>query len=95
MSLHEATTPAFRANARAALDNANLQAALRGSRGNFITKRARAREDLPEFDALRDRARDIKDHVLAHLDLYLEAYEAQVIASGAQNSRVWQVRCTT
>ncbi|HRW16207.1 lactate utilization protein B [Amaricoccus sp.] len=82
MSLHEATTPAFRANARAALDNANLQAALRGSRGNFITKRARAREDLPEFDALRDRARDIKDHVLAHLDLYLEAYEAQVIASG-------------
>ena len=32
---------------------------------------------LPEFDALRDSARDIKNHALANLDLYLEAYEAQ------------------
>jgi L-lactate dehydrogenase complex protein LldF len=78
----EATTPAFKANARAALNNTNLQSALRGSRGNFVSKRAVAREALPEFDALRDRARDLKDHVLANLDLYLERYEAAVTASG-------------
>jgi L-lactate dehydrogenase complex protein LldF len=82
MSPHAATTPAFKANAKAALANANLQAALRGSRGNFVAKRARAREELPEFDALRDRARDIKDEALKNLDLYLEAYERQVAASG-------------
>jgi L-lactate dehydrogenase complex protein LldF len=31
---------------------------------------------------LRDSARDIKAHTLAHLDLYLEAYEERVVASG-------------
>jgi L-lactate dehydrogenase complex protein LldF len=80
--MHEATTRAFKANARDALDNANLQSALRGSRGNFVLKRAKARAGLPEFDDLRDRGRAIKDHVLQRLDRYLEAYEAQVTASG-------------
>ena len=42
MSLHEPTTPAFKANARAALDNHNLQTALRGTRGGFVSKRAEA-----------------------------------------------------
>jgi L-lactate dehydrogenase complex protein LldF len=82
MTMHVPTTPAFKANAHAALENVNLQAALRGSRGNFIAKRAKARADLPEFDALRDRARDLKNAVLADLDLYLRAYEAKVIESG-------------
>ncbi len=81
MSL-QATTPAFKANARAALADQNLQSALRGARGNRIAQRVRARAALPEFDALRDRARDIRDHTLANLDLYLEAYERQVTASG-------------
>jgi L-lactate dehydrogenase complex protein LldF len=31
---------------------------------------------------LRDSARDIKNHTLAHLDLYLEAYAAKVEAAG-------------
>ncbi|PKQ03604.1 MAG: (Fe-S)-binding protein, partial [Alphaproteobacteria bacterium HGW-Alphaproteobacteria-10] len=47
-------------------------------------KRAKARDALPEFDALRDAARDMKNHVLAHLDLYLERYEAKVVESGGQ-----------
>jgi L-lactate dehydrogenase complex protein LldF len=81
---HQPTTPQFKANARAAMANPNLQTALRGSRGNFVLKRARARAALPEFDALRDRARALKDEVLANLDLYLEAYEAQVLASGGR-----------
>ena len=79
---HVPTTPQFKANAHAALEDVNLQTALRGSRGNFVLKRASAREALPEFDALRDRARDIKNATLANLDLYLEAYEAKVVASG-------------
>jgi len=82
VSLHAPTTAAFKANAHRALGDANLQAALRGSRGNFVLKRAKARKGLPEFDALRDRAQAIKNAVIADLDLWLEAYEAQAVASG-------------
>src|SRR4029077_16074483 len=37
---------------------------------------------LPEFEALRDSARDIKNHTLAHLDLYLERFEERCTAAG-------------
>ncbi len=76
------TTPAFNRNARKALDDVSLQKALARSEKGFIERRKAAVEKLPEFDALRDSARDLKDHILAHLDLYLEAYEKNVIASG-------------
>jgi L-lactate dehydrogenase complex protein LldF len=76
------TSPAFKDNAAHALVDANLQKALRNVERGFIDKRQIAAAALPEFEALRDRARDIKDHTLAHLDLYLEAYERKVVASG-------------
>ncbi|HLS19900.1 MAG TPA: lactate utilization protein B [Paracoccaceae bacterium] len=72
----------FKENARAALVDADLQRALRASQGNFIRARSAAREGLPEFDALRDRARDLKDHVLANLGDYLAEYEENVLAAG-------------
>ena len=39
---------------------------------------------LPEFEQLRDTARDIKNHTLANLDFYLETYEAKVLEAGGQ-----------
>ena len=78
------TSPAFKANARAALNNEPLQRALGNVEQGFIEKRAAAAEALPEFEALRDSARDIKNHVLEHLDLYLEAYENKVTETGGQ-----------
>jgi L-lactate dehydrogenase complex protein LldF len=72
----------FAEKAHRALADAALQKALHMSRDGFIGKRAAAVARLPEFAALRDAARDIKAHTLAHLDLYLEAYEAKVLASG-------------
>src|SRR6185436_1980886 len=78
----EVTSPAFKENARRALNDAHLQRALRHIRSGFIEKRQAAIDALPEFEALRDSARDIKNHTLAHLDLYLEAYEQKVRASG-------------
>lgn len=75
-------SPHFNANARKALDDAFLQKALARSEKGFIERRKAAVEKLPEYDALRDSARDLKDHILAHLDLYLETYEKNVIASG-------------
>ncbi len=72
----------FSANAHRALGDAQLQHALHNSRDGFILKRAKAVARLPEFEALRDAARDIKAHTLEYLDLYLEAYEEKVLASG-------------
>lgn len=78
----ELTSPAFKQNAVRALADGQLQKALGNVEKGFVAKRAAARAALPEFEALRDQARDIKTHVLAHLDLYLEAYEAKVKAAG-------------
>jgi L-lactate dehydrogenase complex protein LldF len=80
----EVTSPTFKQNAVHALADAQLQKALGNVRAGFIDKRRKAADALPEFDALRDASRDIKDHTLAHLDLYLEAYEEKVTESGGQ-----------
>ena len=80
----EVTSPAFKENARGALADAKLQKALGNVRRGFIDKRQKAIDDLPEFERLRDSAKAIKDHTLAHLDLYLEAYESKVTQSGGQ-----------
>jgi L-lactate dehydrogenase complex protein LldF len=76
------TSPAFKQNSREALADAQLQKALGNVRRGFIDKRQKAADRLPEFDSLREKAKEIKDHTLAHLDLYLEAYERKVIAAG-------------
>jgi L-lactate dehydrogenase complex protein LldF len=78
------SSAAFPGNVAKALADGKLQYAMTETGPRFIQKRSKAREALPEFDQLRDQARDIKDHVLAHLDLYLERYEARVKASGGE-----------
>ncbi|HYF54849.1 MAG TPA: LutB/LldF family L-lactate oxidation iron-sulfur protein, partial [Salinarimonas sp.] len=83
MTVHP-TSPAFKENAARALADGQLQRALGNVRKGFIEKRQAAADRLPEFEELRDAARDIKDHTLRHLDLYLERYEAKVTASGGQ-----------
>jgi L-lactate dehydrogenase complex protein LldF len=80
----ELTSPAFKENAGKALRDPQLQRALGHVQAGFVDKRLKAVEALPEFDALRDSARDIKNHTLAHLDLYLEAYEEKVRGSGGE-----------
>ncbi|MCB1526010.1 MAG: lactate utilization protein, partial [Rhodoblastus sp.] len=83
MSVHaNPTTPHFKDNAHKALHDPQLQEAMGKLRVGFTAARQIAVSKLPEFEALRDSARDIKNHTLAHLDLYLEAYEKKVTASG-------------
>jgi L-lactate dehydrogenase complex protein LldF len=74
----------FKTSAAEALADGELQRALQNVKSGFIVKRAAAVARLPEFDTLRAEARAIKDHTLAHLDLYLEAYERKVAESGGQ-----------
>ncbi len=80
----ESTARAFKENARAAVADEQLKRALAHVKEGFIGKRAKAAAKLPEFEALRDAARDIKNHTLEHLDVYLEHYEHKVTESGGQ-----------
>lgn len=76
------TSPYFKDNAHEALKDEQLQRALSNVRQGFIDKRAAVAAKLPEFEALRDSARDIKNHTLANLDLYLEKWENKVQDAG-------------
>jgi L-lactate dehydrogenase complex protein LldF len=78
------TAPSFKQNAHEALGNPGLQKALAFSKPQFMARRTRAVEALPEFEALRNIGRDIKNHALANLDFYLETYAANVTKAGGQ-----------
>jgi L-lactate dehydrogenase complex protein LldF len=80
----QTTSPRFKQNAAEALVDPNLQQALGMVERGFVVKRRDAAAGLPEFDALRASGRAIKDHVLANLDLYLEAYEKKATEAGAK-----------
>ena len=68
----------------AAIEDAGLQKALARSGPSFIARRTAAVAALPEFEQLRDIARDIKNHTLANLDFYLEEWEANVTKAGGK-----------
>ncbi|MGC9270351.1 lactate utilization protein B [Acidiphilium sp.] len=76
------TSPDFKKNVRHALDDAGLQKALDRAKKPFALSRAKAVAGLPEFEALRETAKGIKNHTIAHLDVYLERYAAQVESQG-------------
>ena len=76
------TSPQFKQNAHKALADAGLQKALKFSKPQFMARRSAAVANLPEFEALRDVGRDIKNHTLQNLDFYLEAFAANVEAAG-------------
>jgi Uncharacterized conserved protein containing a ferredoxin-like domain len=78
------TSPDFKSNVRAALDDAGLQKALARAKKPFAETRTAAVGRLPEFEALRETAKGIKNHTIAHLDVYLDHYTRQVESHGGQ-----------
>ncbi|MBK8977994.1 MAG: iron-sulfur cluster-binding protein [Planctomycetes bacterium] len=76
----------FGENAVAALGDATLRGALRHATDLFGERRRAAVADVGavEFDALRDRARAIKDHTLERLDHYLEQFAERATARGVR-----------
>jgi len=81
--MHEPTTQQFKDNAKVALGDEQLQRALAGLPGGLVAQRTRARARLPEFEQLREIGRDIRNHALENLDVYLEMYEENAKAAGA------------
>ncbi|MCW5750418.1 MAG: iron-sulfur cluster-binding protein [Alphaproteobacteria bacterium] len=82
MSAFPVTSRNFRKNTAKAHADENLRKALKRMESGAIVRRAAVVAELPEFDALRDEALAIKNHVLGNLDFYLERFEAQVKAQG-------------
>ena len=80
----DSTSGRFESNARAALATPTLQTALAKLADGFPARRREAADRLPEFEALRDAAQAIKEHVLDHLDVYLEKFEQRVVANGGE-----------
>ena len=80
----ELSSRKFKEKAGEALVDADLQVALKRIEIGFSTLRMSASDRLPEFETLRDEGRDIKNHVLEHLDYYLAKFEDNVVASGGQ-----------
>ncbi len=65
-----------------ALQNHQLQRALKISTTRFAQGRNLAMAALPEADALRDHARRIRAHTIAHLDEYLAQFADSVERAG-------------
>jgi len=80
----KSTAHRFKAQATAALANAELQRALHKAGGGFVDKRRAAVAAFPDFEGLRERGKRIKDHTLCHLDVYLARFAAQVEANGGK-----------
>src|SRR5438270_4849309 len=72
----------FLGAAAEALVDAPLQAALIRLTGTLMAGNRRGFAALADSDQLRDHAKRIKEHALAHLDRYLEQLEASVQARG-------------
>jgi len=68
----------FMAASTQALSNVPLQAALERLTDTLMTGNRRGYAALTDSDRLRDHAKHIKEHTLAHLDRYLEQLEASI-----------------
>jgi len=69
------TAPAFPIAAHTALANQQLRANVARATNTIRGKRAIRVEEMPDWQALRQTASDIKSHTLAHLDHYLTEFE--------------------
>ena len=74
----------FKKTAAQAVIDQQLKQALSKAQDGFVGKRTRAIERLPEFEALREQGKNIRNHVLSNLDYYLERYESAVLKQGGQ-----------
>jgi len=67
-----------------ALENSVLQGALKAATDTFIERRREAITSVADWEALRQRARQVKEHTINHLDYYLEQLVATVEAHGGR-----------
>jgi len=74
----------FRRRVRQAISNQNLQEALGRNADRRLEVRERAFSSLPDFEALRDQARAVREATLANLEAYTESFKLQLERNGIQ-----------
>ncbi|HEY5331422.1 MAG TPA: LutB/LldF family L-lactate oxidation iron-sulfur protein [Acidobacteriaceae bacterium] len=79
-----ATAPTFPIAAHNALANRQLRANVARATNTIRSKRALRVEEMPDWQALRQSASDIKSHTLAHLDHYLTKFERNCERAGGK-----------
>src|SRR5436190_1266221 len=82
--MNHPTSETFDANARAALNDAQLRGALKNATSLFGKRRLTAARSVSNWEDLRSHARRIKDQTLLQLDKYLEEFTANAEAAGAK-----------
>ncbi len=73
----------FKRKAQQSLRNARLQSALGKIQVRFVQARAEAIAGLDDFAAVKRRATEIRENVLANLDAWLECFEQEATRRGA------------
>ncbi len=76
--------PPFPANAKRAVNNAQLRRNIRKATTTIRERRANVIGEMPDWQELRASGAAIKDEVLRNLDRYLEQFEAAATGRGAQ-----------
>lgn len=78
------TSDQFTKNVETALADPTLKIALTRTTGLLQRRRAQVISEFPEYAATRERAAQIKDHTLENLGHYLEMFEKNAKAAGAE-----------
>src|SRR5579883_3476435 len=76
------TAPGFPEAAKTLLSNTQLRHNLRHATNVIRKKRERVVAEMPDWQDLRNTAHEIKNHVLRHLDTYLEQFEMACVRAG-------------
>jgi L-lactate dehydrogenase complex protein LldF len=84
VSLRHKALPMFQQEARKALDDTQLRHNLGNATTTIRNKRNRVVAEVPDWEELREAAREIKERVERHLDTYLLQLEEAVQKAGGQ-----------
>lgn len=77
-----AAAPDFASAAKEALTNTQLRHNVRHATDVIRNKRGRMVDEMPDWQALREAGRQIKEHTLLHLDIYLQQFEEACTRAG-------------
>ena len=77
-----ANAPKFQIAAKALVEDTQLRHNVRHATDVIRDKRAKVVGEMPDWEELRQAGHEIKQHVLRHLDFYLEQFETACTAAG-------------
>src|ERR1700737_1888292 len=84
VSLRQKRLPMFQQKARKALEDTQLRHNLGRATHTIRNKRNAVVAEVPDWEELREAARQIKDRVNRHLDTYLLRFEEAVTQAGGR-----------